>query len=91
VALLAGEAEESLALVADMALDQESLMVSREQSRQLRKCVARLPAEERLLLQFRFDQELSLEEIARLTGLGDAQRAHRHIGAILKKLRSAIK
>lgn len=48
--------------------------------------IAWLSAEEGLLLQLRFDQELSFDEIARLTGLGGSQRAHRHIAAILKKL-----
>ena len=89
--LLSEDAEEGVVLVADTALDQESLMVGQEQSAQLRTCVARLAAEERLLLQLRFERELSFEEIARVTGLGDAQRAHRHLGAILKKLRTAMK
>ena len=83
--------EGSLALVASTAVDQESLLVGQQQSAQLQRCLARLPAEERLLLQLRFDQELSFDEIARLNGLGDAQRAHRRIGAILKKLRAAMK
>jgi len=54
------------------------------------KCVTELPKHERLLMQLRFDEELSLQEIARLTGQGDAQRVHRQIAAVLKKLRSEM-
>jgi RNA polymerase sigma factor (sigma-70 family) len=90
VALLTEEGEENVARVPDTRLDQESLIVSQQQQAQLRKCVASLPTYERLLLQLRFEGDLSLDEIARLTGLGDAQRVHRHIGVILKKLRVAM-
>jgi RNA polymerase sigma factor (sigma-70 family) len=88
---LTEEEEESLAQVADTRLDQESLIACREQSALLKKCVAQLPSDERLLVQLRFEQELSFDEIAHLTGLGDAQRAHRRIVAILKKLRVGMK
>ena len=90
VTLLTEEGEENVAQVPDTRLDQESLIVGQQQQAHLRKCVASLPAPERLLLQLRFDGDLSLDEIARLTGLGDAQRAHRHIGVILRKLRGAM-
>ena len=65
-------------------------MASQQQHAQMWKQVMGLPKQERLLLQLRFEQDLSLEKIARLTGLGDAQRVHRHIAAVLKKLRSAM-
>jgi DNA-directed RNA polymerase specialized sigma subunit len=54
------------------------------------KSLSGLPAQERLLVQLRFEQDLSLDEIARIVGLGDAQRVHRQIGAVLQKLRRAI-
>jgi RNA polymerase sigma factor (sigma-70 family) len=76
--------------VADPHPDQETLIVGRQQQAQLEKCVASLPSDERLILQLRFGDDLSLEEIARLTGLGDAQRVHRRIAAVLKKLRAAM-
>jgi RNA polymerase sigma factor (sigma-70 family) len=88
---LTEETVENLWQVADTRLDLESLIACREQSAQLKKCVALLPSDERLLVQLRFEQELSFDEIAHLTGLGDAQRAHRRIGAILKKLRVGMK
>lgn len=88
--LLAVETEESVAQIPDTRLDQETLVVGKQQQAQLKKCVASLPAEERLLLQLRFEEELSLQEIGRLTGLGDPQRVHRRIEAILKQLRTAM-
>jgi len=42
------------------------------------------------VLQFRFERDLSLEEVARLCGLGDGQRVHRKLTAVLKKLRSLM-
>lgn len=87
-----GEEEgSSLAVeVADPQPDQESVFVKTEQRAKMRRLVASLPADERLLLQLRFEQELSLDEIAGLSGLGDGQRVHRKIAAILAKLRFAL-
>ena len=76
--------------IPDTALDQESLVVGQERSAHLQKCISELPTNEQLLLQLRFDQDLTLEEIAQVAGLGDAQRAHRQISVILKKLRAAM-
>ena len=89
-ALLCEEADEFVSQIPDVRLDQEALIVNQQQHAQMMKCVTGLPKQERLLLQLRFEEELSLEEIARLTGLADAQRAHRQIAAVLKKLRSAM-
>jgi RNA polymerase sigma factor (sigma-70 family) len=72
---------------ADPHPNQELALVSREQEDQLRMALQKLPKPERLLIRLRFEQSLTLEEIARLTGLGDAQRVHRQIAAILEKLR----
>ncbi len=89
-ALLTEEGEESVARVPDTRLDQESLLVSHQQQAKIDKCVKSLPPSERLLLQLRFERDLTLDEIARLTELGDAQRVHRHIEVILRKLRLAM-
>jgi RNA polymerase sigma factor (sigma-70 family) len=91
VTLLTEEGKDSVAQIADTRLDQESLIAAQEQQAQLKNCVASLPKNERLILQLRFEEELSLDEIARLTGLGDAQRVHRHIRAILERLRSGMR
>jgi RNA polymerase sigma factor (sigma-70 family) len=77
--------------VADPRPNQEVQIADTEQSIRLWKSVESLPAQERLLLQLRFEQELSLDEIARLCGLQDAQRVHRTLTTVLKKLRGAMK
>jgi len=70
--------------------NQESALASREQEDRLWLAVGKLSKPERLLIRMRFEQGLSLEEIAGLTGLGDAQRVHRRIANILDKLRKKI-
>jgi len=67
--------------------DQESSLADREQQDRLRRAVGKLAKGERLLIRLRFEQGLSLEEIAGLTGLGDAQRVHRRIAGVIEKLR----
>ena len=87
----AGEdGQDGVALIADSRSNQESLFATREEQAQLRKSVASLSKEDRLMLQLRFEQDLSLETIAGLTGLGDAQRVHRRIRAVLEKLRAKM-
>jgi RNA polymerase sigma factor (sigma-70 family) len=73
--------------VADSRPNQEAWLADREQQGQLQNSLASLPAQERLLVQLRFEHDLSLDEIARLCGLEDAQRVHRKLAAVLKKLR----
>ena len=89
-AVVGGEGKERSIDVADPRPDQETLVVGRQQQAQLEKCVASLSTHERLILQLRFGEDLSLVEIAHLTGLEDAQRVHRQIGAILKRLRAVM-
>jgi len=76
--------------IPDARPDQEMFLVEQQQHEQMMQCLDTLPKHERLLLQLRFEEDLSLEEIARITSLGDAQRAHRHIAAVLQKLRSSM-
>ena len=90
VAVLGEDAGQGVVDVADTRPDQEAQMLTRQQHAQLKKQVAALPADERLLLQLRFEQELSLDEIAQLTGLGDPQRVHRRLATTLGKLRSKM-
>lgn len=90
VAVAGEEGEPGLVEVADPRPNQETRFANQEQQAQVQRQVASLPANERLVLQLRFEQELSLDEIARLCGLQDAQRVHRMLAAILKKLRSAM-
>ena len=91
VAIATDDAEPEIFEVADSQPNQETFFLTTERQAQLRKLVASLPSEERLLLQLRFEQDLSLAEVAKLCGLGDGQRVHRRITAILKKLRFAMR
>lgn len=54
------------------------------------RAMAELDARERLLLLYRFEQDLSFDAIARLMGLGDAFRARRAVEASLAKLRARL-
>jgi len=89
-ALASEEGEELVSQIPDIRADQETLLANQEQHAELMKCVSGLPAQERLLLQLRFEEDLSLQEIAGIVGLGDPQRAHRQITAVLQKLRTAM-
>lgn len=88
--LLAEAVEPDIYQIPDHRLDQEDLLSKQQEQTRIRKCVAGLPRLERLLVQLRFEEDLSLAEIASLTGLGDAQRVHRQITAALKKIRAAL-
>lgn len=76
--------------VIDRAPSPEAVALNEQQRSRVRKSLRALSADERLLLKFRFEDELSLEEIARLMVLGDAQRAHRRLAAVLQKLRHGL-
>lgn len=91
IAVASEDCEAGALDVADPGPSPEAQLVDREQQSQLDKSVAGLPAQERLLVQLRFEQDLSLEEIARVCGLNDAQQVHRKLAAILKKLRTAMR
>jgi len=88
---VATDEDEPGADIADPTPNQEMLVVDLEQQARLRKGLASLPARERLLLQLRFEQELNLEEIARLCGFERPQTVHRMLGAVLIKLRRGLK
>jgi len=55
--------------------DPEVLATVNEQRAAFQQALARLPKPERLLIRLRFEQGLTLEQVARLTGLGSAQKA----------------
>ena len=67
-------------------LIEKRYLVTQQQQEQLQKNLASLPADERLLL-LRSEHGLWLDEVAGLSGLGDGQRVHRKLTAVLKKLR----
>ena len=64
----------------------DDLTAELQEQRQLRDALARLPAAQRLLLRLRYDQNLTLAEVARLTNQPDPFRANRQIQSALKAL-----
>ena len=57
-----------------------------QQRRQLRDALAKLTPEQRLLLRLRYEQGLTLAEVARLTRQPDPFRANRQVQAALEAL-----
>ncbi len=90
VEAIESEQEESGKQIADPARDPEALAVAKEQESALESALMKLEVEERLLLKLRFEQELTLSEVARLVNLKDAQTVDRRIGDILNKLRKQL-
>ena len=70
--------------------DPEMRAASLERESSLRRMVARLPDQERLLIRLRFEQDLTLDQIARLTGLKDAQTVDRRLRQILDSMRESL-
>lgn len=64
----------------------DDLTAGLQEQRQLRDALARLPAEQRLLLRLRYEQSLTLAEVARMTNKPDPFRANRQIQSALKAL-----
>jgi RNA polymerase sigma factor (sigma-70 family) len=64
----------------------DDLVEGLQEHRQLQDALSRLPAEQRLLLRLRYEQNLTLAEVARLTGQPDPFRANRLIQAALANL-----
>ena len=77
--------------VSDPAPNPEAQAVLKERAIALRRALGRLPQRERLLIRLRFEQELTLEQVAKLLDLGNAQRVERQIRAVLGKLRGELK
>ena len=63
----------------------------KERQTALARALERLSKRERLLVRLRFEQELTLEQIAKLLDMGNAQRADRQIKEILTRLREEVR
>jgi RNA polymerase sigma factor (sigma-70 family) len=74
----------------DVGPGPEAIAQTTQEHEWLAKAMAELPTQQRLLLRLRFEQNLTLAEVARLTGLQDPFRAHRQIQAALKKIAEAM-
>lgn len=68
----------------------EQLLSQVQRQSRLRRAVSQLSAEDRLLLRLRFEQDLSLSDIARIAGLANLHLARRRIGAALKRLETLL-
>jgi RNA polymerase sigma factor (sigma-70 family) len=64
----------------------DDLAEESQELRQLKDALARLPAEQRVLLRLRYERNLTLTEVARLTKQPDPFRANRQIQSALKAL-----
>ena len=62
--------------------------MDREYQQVLADAIGALPASEQVLLRMRFEQDLTLQEIARVEGLKDAAAADRRIRATLSRIRN---
>lgn len=64
----------------------ESAAQTHQDHVRLEAAMSRLPSRQRLLLHLRYEQDLTLKEVARLTQIPDTSRAHREIRAALAAL-----
>jgi RNA polymerase sigma factor (sigma-70 family) len=76
--------------IADQAPDPEVRASDREVVLELRKAVGALPASDRLLLKLRYVDELTLAQVARVTGLRDPQTADRRLREVTKRLQDTL-
>ena len=75
---------------ADPALDPEALAALRETHQQVSAALASLIDSDRLLIRLRYQEGLTLQQVARLVGLKDAQTADRRLRDIVDHLRQAL-
>jgi len=78
--------ETFLADLTDSEPDPETLAISNERITRLRRALAELQPQERLLIRLRFEEGLTLGKTAELLDLGNAQRVDRQVQEILKRL-----
>jgi len=69
---------------------EQSIALAQDQEK-LQQALDRLSPHHRLLIKLRYQQDLSLKEVARLTRLGDPFRARRHLQAALSELANQFK
>lgn len=76
--------------IPDAAPDPEHAAMESEYQESLSSAMQGLPAGDQVLLRLRFEQDLTLAEIARLSGLKDAQAADRRLRSLLDQLRGRL-
>jgi len=75
---------------ADPAPDPEALTALRETDQHVSAALASLNDSDRLLVRLRYQEGLTLQQVARLVGLKDAQTADRRLRDIIDHLRKAL-
>lgn len=75
------------AVAIDPRSNPETQAIADERALLINRALRRLPDRERLLIRMRFEEDLTLEQIAKLLELGNAQRVDRQIKQILTRLR----
>lgn len=76
--------------IPDGAPGPEALAIRNRQREALSRALGGLPAQSRLLVRLRFERDLTLAQVARLTGLKDAQTADRRLREVLEDLRDRL-
>lgn len=76
--------------VADPRANPEAQAIIKERYDSLMRKLNGLPDQDRLLIRLRFEQELTLDQIAKLVNLGNAQRVDRQLKQILSQLRQDL-
>lgn len=71
-------------------LNPEALLASAQLRDRVRAAIAALPADDRLLVRLRLEQDLTLAELARVCGFRDAQHADRRLRGIYRALRQQL-
>ena len=84
------EADDELSRIPSGEPDPESLAALAEERAALAGALSRLPGRDRLLIRLRFERDLTLDEIARLLNLGNAQSADRRLRLAIENLRRAL-
>jgi RNA polymerase sigma factor, sigma-70 family len=74
----------------DPAPDPESLVALREAHQHVSAALASLTESDRLLIRLRYQEGLTLQQVAKLVGLKDAQTADRRLRDIIDHLRQAL-
>jgi len=75
---------------ADPAPDPEAVAVLRETHARVSAALGSLSDSDRLVVRLRYQEGLTLEQVARLVGLKDAQTADRRLRAIMEHLRQVL-
>ena len=82
--------ETQLSSLPDSQPDPESLAIENQNKKNLYRALKKLDTDQRLLIRLRFEEGLTLVEVAQLLGLGNAQRADRKVKEILARLQKLM-